>query len=166
MQLVINVFFRAVSGKKLTEKEISIEEHTENSHQVHCNGEHYFVCPIGPCGKHFISSTEVIFHRKNHFKCMHEGCNYASDRSGNLTSHILTHTGKRPFKCTHEGCRYAAAQSSNLKQHMRTHTREKPFTCTHEGCDYAAALKRTLTKHMLRHTRNQDAPPAKKIKIS
>ncbi len=31
------------------------------------------------------------------FKCTHEGCDFDSNRSGNLTIHMRTHSGENPF---------------------------------------------------------------------
>ena len=34
---------------------------------------------------------------------------------------MLIHTGERPYKCEFEGCEYRSNQSGTLKTHMKTH---------------------------------------------
>jgi insecticidal toxin complex protein TccC len=86
------------------------------------------------------------------YKCIHEGCNYASNRRDDLTKHMRTHTGEKPYKCTQEGCDFASNESSNLTVHMRIHSGEKPYKCTHEGCNYTSKQSGHLTKHMRTHS--------------
>ena len=41
------------------------------------------------------SDDEIAVSAKKH-KCTHSGCNYVLLRSGDLKSHMLTHTGEKP----------------------------------------------------------------------
>ena len=71
-------------------------------------------------------SKKALNDEKKSFSC--NQCNYTSDRSSRLKSHMLVHSGEKPFACTH--CNYSAKQASHLKSHMLTHSGEKPFTCS------------------------------------
>jgi len=45
----------------------------------------------------------------------------------NLSSHILTHTRKKPYKCI--VCEVAIFLTNALKTHILTHTGERPYKC-------------------------------------
>ena len=85
-------------------------------------------------------------------KCTWEGCEYASNRTNSIVSHMRTHTGEKPYKCVFEGCEYACADSGNFNRHKRTHTDEKPYKCDFEGCEHACTQRTHLVTHMRTHT--------------
>lgn len=56
---------------------------------------------------------------KSH-KCEYTGCNYATDKIGNLTAHMRTHSGERPYACSVPGCSKAFARSDALRYHTKS----------------------------------------------
>lgn len=44
------------------------------------------------------------------FKCSWDGCQYATDSSGNFQKHYRIHTGEKPYKCDFDGCEYRSGQ--------------------------------------------------------
>ena len=59
------------------------------------------------------------------YKCSTCGIHFST--SGEVKSHIRTHTGEKPLKC--DKCGQCFAQTNHLTIHMRTHTGEKPVRC-------------------------------------
>ncbi|KAF5254484.1 hypothetical protein FANTH_742 [Fusarium anthophilum] len=83
------------------------------------------------------------------FECPH--CSKVYTKRFNFTSHLQSHTDKRPFECGQ--CTKAFARQSDLKRHEETH-REKQYVCrgllrngATWGCGKAFARADTLRTH-------------------
>lgn len=59
------------------------------------------------------------------YKCEH--CPKTFARGGQLTQHLVTHTGLKKFKCDYCGQKFSSA--ANLRLHQKTHLDERDFTC-------------------------------------
>ena len=70
-------------------------------------------------------------------------CGKACSQSGNLTTHMRTHSGDRPYACT--TCGQAFSKSDNLARHERTHIGDRPYPCT--TCGKAFSESSSLTRH-------------------
>ncbi|EAT45287.1 AAEL003403-PA, partial [Aedes aegypti] len=78
-----------------------------------------------------------------HWKCPH--CEKYFNQSGNLKSHINTHTGYKPYTCNL--CHRSFAQKSNLNYHMRaSHDPQRPFKCNE--CDRAFTSMDQMVAHL------------------
>ncbi|XP_066275157.1 histone-lysine N-methyltransferase PRDM9-like [Branchiostoma lanceolatum] len=109
------------------------------------------------CGNLFSTQDYLDRHVKKHgdrsgvkrHRCKH--CNYSTDNSANLQSHMVTHTGERPHKCP--TCGKGFTEKGNLKRHQLVHTDEKPYRC--EECGRSFNRQGNLTRHMLTHSGQQ-----------
>lgn len=109
-----------------------------------------------------LKSLVVYIKDKKHWKCPH--CEKYFNQSGNLKSHINTHTGYKPYTCNL--CHRSFAQKSNLNYHMRaSHDPQRPFKCNE--CDRAFTsmdqmVAHLKSKHVQRPTNpNRSIPPKK-----
>ena len=59
--------------------------------------------------------------------CPFEQCFKEFRETGNLKTHIRSHTGERPFKC--KQCNLRFITKGHLKAHEIIHSGQKPFVC-------------------------------------
>ncbi|CAG0905793.1 unnamed protein product, partial [Cyprideis torosa] len=61
-------------------------------------------------------------------KTQHFSHNEKLYRKGNLTKHMLIHSGDKPFSCS--VCAKTFKHQSSLRKHEFTHKKEKRFHCS------------------------------------
>ena len=76
-------------------------------------------------------------------------CDYQTERKGDSTRHLRTHSGVKPFEC--EQCDHKFSVKGNLTTHMLTHDQAlKKLKC--DTCNYKCNTNQKLTRHRLTHT--------------
>jgi len=110
-------------------------------------------CSYSSCVKQFNETGNLKTHMRTHtndrpFACEFPDCGKSFITKGHLQTHILIHTGEKPYGC--DICGKSYARSGRLKIHKRTHTGEKPFKC--EVCGTCFTENGNLKTHMRIHT--------------
>ena len=106
------------------------------------------ICQV--CDKNFPRSGQLETHVQTHsgkksFDC--RLCQKSFSCSSNLKSHNLTHTGEQLFLCT--VCNKSFSQFSNLKTHLKTHIDKTPYSCSKCTKSYSQLGKPFLKKSSL-----------------
>lgn len=86
-------------------------------------------------------------HGDRNYKCTWPGCHWTFVLSGELKSHMFTHTGEKKYLC--DMCGFGAPTKTRLRRHVKTHDKARNFTCDY--CPYKATCKTHLKRHMRIH---------------
>ena len=95
---------------------------------------------------------EKIFRPKNELKiliCPFYNCLKEFKDTGNLKTHIRTHTGERPFICSY--CQTKFITKGHLQSHLVIHTGNKQFRCHFQGCSKKYSRLGRLKQHTRLH---------------
>ena len=82
-------------------------------------------------------------HREMINKC--NLCDFASDKAGNLRSHLMTHSRDKSYN----QCDYASVKASNMRTRLKTHSGDKQYKCNQ--CDFAFVQASDLRRHLKTH---------------
>ncbi|KAF8786892.1 Zinc finger protein 91 like protein [Argiope bruennichi] len=119
------------------------------------------------CNAPFIKTSTLTYHISLHgsdgeFKCSQ--CDYAVNRSSNLTIHSQIHPKKKPppkpkklplrnWPCKH--CPAVFYKQDRFERHLNLHGKNYRFACEH--CDYSVRFAANLIKHRALHVAKPDA---------
>ncbi|CAL1538819.1 unnamed protein product [Lymnaea stagnalis] len=131
-------------------------EFKRNSHLIKHIRQHDFekkgekhTCQI--CKASFFTPEELSRHMRRHgernYKCAWPGCHWTFVLSGELKSHMFTHTGEKKYLC--DICGFGAPTKTRLRRHEKTHDKSRNFNCDY--CPYKASCKTHLKRHMRIH---------------
>ncbi|CDW83505.1 zinc finger protein 39 [Stylonychia lemnae] len=142
---------------KLQPDTLGIEEEIKEDQLSKDDGSPIMYCPFYECKKPFRHSGNLKTHIRSHtnerpFQCQFPLCGLSFITKGHLKTHMINHSNEKPFKCHICGISYS--QKSRLEIHLRKHFGIKPFTC--EICGNHFTEKGNLNVHMKSHKGKRD----------
>ena len=114
-------------------------------------------CPFLSWLKEFSETGNLKTHMRTHtgerpFVWQFEDCGKGFITKGHLKTHLLIHSGEKPFAWNFPGWNKQYSRSGRLKIHMRTHTGEKPYVWSFSGWSKSFTEKGNLKTHMRIHS--------------